>query len=325
MIDFKELPSDGVKFEQLIREMLIRLKLEVHWTGVGPDAGRDLIAIEKTLGELAPLQRKWVVSCKHYATSGRSVGLDDIGGVTDACAAVDVAGFLLATSTQPSAAVVRRLEELGSGGRLTIRYWDGIEIEKRLNSVETFPLIHLFFPESAKQLPWKIHNTMRPSLWAANYNQYFLYLASRTSNLFPKLKDVEEMVLRLESITLPTGEEWAHHYLRPRAVYFDDKHEQYTVFADYLYPRGKAQDVLRPSILNRVLRDGQGLYSGGGWMSHLTYWDIRYVQTMQVSDHFHLDHKDHYELYMNNFQSGLARYHFIGDMDEYFPHILERP
>jgi hypothetical protein len=324
MLDFKELPSDGIKFEQLIRELFIRLELEVHWTGVGPDAGRDLVVTEKAIGKLAPLERKWLVSCKHFALSGRSVGLDDIAGITDACAAVDATGFLLAASTQPSAAVVRRLEELSGAGHLTTRYWDGIEIEKRLNAPETFPLIDQFFPASAKQIPWKIYNTTKPSFWAANYKSYFLYLGSRTSNLFPKLKDVEEIVRRLESIKMPKGEDWAHHYIRPRAVYFDDKHEQYTVFADYLYPREKQKDVLRPAILNRVLKDGQGLYTDGDWMSHLTHWDVRYVETSQVSDHFHLDHKDYYEPYINNFQSGLARHrYFVGDMDEYFPYMLE--
>ena len=109
MIDFTELPADGVRFEQLIRELLIRSGLEVHWTGVGPDGGRDLVATENCQGRLAPFERKWLVSCKN-ATSGKSVGLDDVNGISDACAAVDASGFLLACSTQPSSTAVRRLK-----------------------------------------------------------------------------------------------------------------------------------------------------------------------------------------------------------------------
>ncbi len=30
----RSLPSDGIQFEQLVREMLIRSGFEVHWTGV---------------------------------------------------------------------------------------------------------------------------------------------------------------------------------------------------------------------------------------------------------------------------------------------------
>lgn len=52
MIDFTELPTDGIKFEKLVRELLIRSGFEVHWTGVGPDGGRDLVVIEQAQGAL---------------------------------------------------------------------------------------------------------------------------------------------------------------------------------------------------------------------------------------------------------------------------------
>jgi len=74
MLDFTELPADSVRFEQLIREILVRSGFEVHWTGTGPDGGRDLAAIERALGPLAQFERRWLVNCKHYAGSGRSVG-----------------------------------------------------------------------------------------------------------------------------------------------------------------------------------------------------------------------------------------------------------
>ena len=67
MLNFKELPSDGIKFEQLIRELFMRSEFEVHWTGVGPNGGRDLVLTEKVAGPLAPFERKWLVSCKHFA------------------------------------------------------------------------------------------------------------------------------------------------------------------------------------------------------------------------------------------------------------------
>lgn len=315
MLDFTELPADGVRFEQLIREILIRSSFEVHWTGTGPDGGRDLVAIERALGPLAQFERRWLVSCKHYANSGRSVGLDDVTDISDACAAVDASGFLLACSTQPSSTVVRRLEEIELNRGIVTRYWDSIELEKRLDSPSTFPLINIFLPKGSAAMPWKIYNTTRPSFWAANYKDYFLYLGSRTSNLFPQLGDVENIVARIESIKLPKGENWNKHYVRPRGVYFDDKNEQYSVFADYLYPEGKQKKTLTPKQINAVLKDGEGLYSDGQSMWYLTRWDIRYVATNQISDRFHLDHKDYYEPYIDNFRIGHSREDFVSEID----------
>jgi Restriction endonuclease len=314
VIDFTELPSDGVKFEQLVRELLVRSGFEVHWTGVGPDGGRDLVLVEKSDGTLAPFQRKWLVSCKHYANSGQSVGLDDVSDINDACDAVGASGFLLACSTQPSSTVVRRFEEIEARAKIIVRYWDSVEIEKRLNAPQTFPLIHLFFPESAKDNPWKIYNTYSPSFWAANYKDYFLYLGSRTAHTFPSLEDIEQIVGRLESIKLPEGTDWNLHFIRPRAVYFDDKHEQFSVFADYLYPRDQEGTVLSPQDLNEILRDGMGLYSDETGMWYITHWDIRYVSCWQISDHFHLDHQDYYKPFMERYRIGLARDGFLSDM-----------
>ncbi|MBK8015253.1 MAG: restriction endonuclease [Betaproteobacteria bacterium] len=314
MIDFTELPADGVKFEQLIRELLVRSAFDVHWTGVGPDGGRDLIAVENVAGLLAPFQRKWLVSCKHFANANRSVGVDDVRDMSDTCAAVGASGFLLACSTQPSSALVRRFEEIEAQRRLVVRYWDGVEIENRLSAPQTLPLIYLFFPASAAAVPWHIYATLSPSFWAANYKDYLVYLASRTAHSFPSLVEVEEIVARLESIKLPEGSDWARHHLRPRAVHFDDKHEQFTVFADYLFPEGQMADVVGPQALNEILRDGMGLHGDEDSMWYITFWDIRYVPCTQISEHFHLDHKNYYEPFMRQYQLGAARNRLLSDM-----------
>jgi len=313
MIDFAELPSDGIKFEQLIRELLSRSGFEVHWTGVGPDGGRDIIFIEKSKGQLAPFKRKWLVSCKHYANSGKSVGIDDIADINDACEAVGADGFLLVCSTQPTSSVVRRLEEIEERGRILAKYWDGIEIEKRLNTPSTLGLIYLFFTESSKSIGWNIYNTDSPSFWAANFKDYFIYFGCRLTNAFPNLKDAEEIIKRIESIPLPEGETWFRHYLRPRAIYYDNKHEQFFVFVDYLFPTGKLKDVLEPKALNEFLKDGAGLYSDEESMWYLTFWDIEYVDSNQTSDSFEPDHKKFYEPFMNNYKTGMTRGNTISE------------
>lgn len=317
MIDFKELQPDGVNFEQMVRELLIRSGFEVHWTGVGVDGGRDLIITEKAQGSLATFERTWLVSCKHNAHSGKAVGLDDISGLTDACRAIGAKGVLLACSTHPTSSVVQRFHELEKQGEILTKIWDGIELEKRLTTPATFPLIHLFFPQSSKDYTWQIFNTNSPSFWAANYKEYFFYLGCRLTNSFPRLKDIEEIVKRLESIPLPPGETWRRHHLRLRAVYYDNKHEQYFVFADYLYPTGSLQDVLAPKELNVYLKDGAGLYEDSSGMWNITFWDIEYIDCNQMSDSFELDHKKFYEPFIRNFQMNLSRGESIGEKNLY--------
>jgi predicted transcriptional regulator len=50
MLDFTELPADGINFEQLIREILLRSEFEVHWTGTGPDGRSRLEKLAKSTG-----------------------------------------------------------------------------------------------------------------------------------------------------------------------------------------------------------------------------------------------------------------------------------
>ena len=327
MLDYRELPEDGIAFEQLVRELLICEGLDVHWTGVGPDGGRDLIVTETLLGHIAPFSRKWLVSCKHYANSAqsRSVGVNDISNIVDTCKAVDATGFLLVCSTQPTAALIRRMNELTWGGSLVTQYWDGVELEKRLHKPATLGLVHRFLPNSAKSIGWTVYNTDSPSFWAANFRDYFLYLSSRTANRFPDLNECQFIIDRLETIPLPDSGKDILAYLdkqclRPRGIYFDNKHEQFYVFADYLVPKKtKPQSILSPADFNSILQDCQGLHSDGTGMWFITFWDIRRVFTTPASDHFHLDHKSYYETFINNFKTGLPRGPWtLGDISNWY-------
>ncbi len=255
----------------------------------------------------------------------RSVGVNDIDGIVDACKAVDATGFLLVCSTQPTAALVRRLEELGSTGALATKCWDGVELEKRLNTPATLGLVHRFLPKSAQSIGWTIYNTDSPSFWAANFKDYFLYLSSRTANTFPDLDECEFIIARLESVRLPDPGEgylahWDKQYVRPRGIYFDNKHEQFYVFADYLVPeKTKTEKLLSPSDFNSVLHDCEGLHSDGTGMWYITYWDIKRVLTTPTSEHFHLDHKSYYERFMNNLRIGLTRGPWtLGDIRDWY-------
>src|SRR5690606_28355044 len=100
--------------EQLIRELLQSSGLKVHWTGVGQDGDRDLIAIESEKGPIDKFERTWLINCKHNAWSKKSVSVKDLSNIADACKSINAQGFLLTCSTQPTSSLVIRFKELSS-------------------------------------------------------------------------------------------------------------------------------------------------------------------------------------------------------------------
>jgi len=308
MINFAELPADGIRFEQLVRELLVLEGFETHWTGVGADGGRDLVITEQLKGELSSYSRKWLISCKHNANSGKSVGRDEETNIVDNCKAVKADGYILVCSTQTTAAMVTRLQEIEQQQQIITRVWDAIELEKRLLKPHTFGLIHTFFPESSKNYQWKIYNAFSPGFWAANYKDHFFYLSCRLSNTYPGLPGIETLVQVMEQIEL-TGHKspyGSNQHLRLRAVYYDDKHSTHLAFVDYIYPNTtKEQEIISPGMLKKKLFDSYRRTPH----DHINMpdWDIVYRAASTGSDHFDLDHKQYYEPHMKNFESGTTR------------------
>jgi hypothetical protein len=313
MIDFNELPQDGTALEQLTRELLLVAGLSPQWTGRGPDQGRDLIAEETATGPLGSFRRRWLVQCKHFAHSARSVSRNDIPSVVDDCRQVNADGYLLVCATYPSSGVAQKLSEISNdpSNRLITSVWDNVEIEKRLREPRGFALAHIFFPISMQDTPWRVYNTDSPSKWAAHYKNYFIYLNCRQSAHFPPTSEVEIAIQRLEQIHPQNPDE----LIRPRAVYFDEKHEQFYVFADYLVPQS-TEPSHSPNDFERTLHDWQGLRANAGAMWYLTGWDIRLTFTNPYSEHYQIDHSDYYQPYLRNFERGLFRGPTIGDLAE---------
>lgn len=317
MLDFCELPLDGRAFEQLVREMLLIYGVHPEWTGKGPDQGRDLIGTERLKGVIRPAVRRWLVQCKHTAHSKKSVGRKDVGSVLDDCRQVDAGGYLLVCSTQPSSSLVTKLREIEALPRnnLVTKVWDGVDIEKALMEPRFFSLAHLFFPKSMSFTPWRLFNRGAPNLWTAQYKSYFLHLSSRVAGTHLNLKDCETVIGKLETVPIDKR----HECLRPRAIYLDDKNENFTVFADYLVPEGK-KPTLRPIEFNNVLRDGYGLYDDGKASWYTTMWDIAVKTVNPDSDHFHLDHYSFYNPYDGSFRVGISRGPTIGELADFGNH-----
>jgi hypothetical protein len=312
VFDFSELPVDGIRFEQLIRELLLKSGFEVHWTGVGPDNRRDLVLTERAIGPFSQFERRWLVSCKHFANSGKSVGMEAVSSIIDDCAAVNAEGFLLVCSTHPSSSVVNRLQELRSSGRLATAIWDAIEIEKRLRTFPTLTLVQIFLPKTARSLEWTIFASATPSLWAAFFKGYFFYLACRDAHLFRPLAEVEQIVQALEQVACDAGVD----SLRPRAIYLDDKNSNYLVFVDKLVGDDKNTEAYGYELMRKLqftahvdwrIRDPEDKLELTDDILQMVDWDLRIVRADFASDHFDPDHQSYYEPYMENFRFGSRR------------------
>lgn len=181
MLDFKELDKDGKEFELLIRELLFSKGFKVYWSGVGPDGGRDLLCIEEHKSFFAPSQKKWLIQCKHNANGGGSVGIKDLDDIVDSCLQHDATGFMLACSTQPSSAVVARLESINNNPKndITAIYWDYVFIEQALSSPALWRVAQRFFPISSEASSWKVYATENPNHWVVNFKGYYFHLANR--------------------------------------------------------------------------------------------------------------------------------------------------
>lgn len=318
MLDFKELPDDGILFEQLIREILVKEGYNTHWTGVGQDGGRDLVIIENLTGDLSEYKRKWLVSCKHFAHSRKSVNKEHLGNITEDCKAIGAEGYILACSTQPTSGLITRFEEIQKHQSLIIKFWDSIEIEKRLTKPNTFGLIHTFFPKSSEKYKWQIYNAYSPAFWAANFKDYFFYMSSRLSNKYPPIDTIEAIINILEKAPLYKGGKngYSSHYLRLRGVYYDDKYSQHVAYIDYIYPR----DCNEKLIIDKTelyYKLNSGFTEKEHEIMNEPTWDVLYIPEFMGGDGFDLDHKSYYEPYLKNFEYGSPRNEFLHDEINY--------
>jgi hypothetical protein len=116
-LDFKEIPQGNLAngeqdtFELFAREFLEMTGYEIlSGPDRGSDGGRDIIVQEIRTGIAGTTHVKWLVSCKHKAHSGSSVGLTDEQDITDRVRLHDCAGFIGFYSTLPASSLTKKLE-----------------------------------------------------------------------------------------------------------------------------------------------------------------------------------------------------------------------
>jgi Restriction endonuclease len=306
-MDFKELAADGQAFEQLVRELLFSRGLHVQWSGRGPDGGRDLLCKETLSGVFAPQTRTWLVQCKHKAHSGDSVGISDLDDIVGSCIQHGATGYLLACSTQPSSTVVNRLDGISNNPNppITAIYWDAVMLERLLSSPRDWAIAQRFMPLSCGE--WHVYATENPNRFVAHYKGYVFQLTNRIgSGAEHHLPSIAARISDLEALQLPQG-----HFVRPRAVWYDDKNGGYTWYIDYMRPHAERPAITKTGIA-RLLRDGWALEDG-----QIYSWDISIVEYNAFSDHYDKDHYDYYIRYIPNYLNGEPR-HSEHDWGEFY-------
>ena len=140
-IDFTRI-STGDDFELLCRDVLKSKGINILANpAVGPDQGKDILVEVESKDELGTKEKlKYVVQCKHYAKSGKSVQESNLGDFRSICDKHNANGYFLITSTMPYVNVSSSFEGVNNKGDYKCLFWDKkqleIEIENLDDSVE---------------------------------------------------------------------------------------------------------------------------------------------------------------------------------------------
>jgi hypothetical protein len=157
LLDFQEIPEAGKSsgqqdtFELFARDVLECWGFKVlQGPARGADGGKDLVVEETREGVIESTKLKWLVSCKHFAFSGKSVRPDDEKNVFERVSAAGCNGFLGFYSTLPSAGLSELLHRQSA---VQVKLFDHAEIERRLlDTREGRHLAERYFPNSVKKL-----------------------------------------------------------------------------------------------------------------------------------------------------------------------------
>lgn len=299
MLDFTEISKDGTQFELLTREILFQRGLDVNWSGVGPDGGKDLICTERIDSTFGVSTRRWLIQCKHNAHSGKVVGTADIKDIVDTCSHHNVDGYVVVASTTLSAGLVTKLENISVNKNILTSYIDASTIERLLDTPQNYNILQRFFPKSASATDWKVNFTDAPNHFVVNHRGYNFHLTNRIgSNYQHHLTPIENRLDEMERINakLKKG-----HFLRPRCFWYNDKSCEYFVYYDYMVPDPDDQEFDEKSIA-RSLGDQDVL----DWGTPYSF-DIKVQKYLAQSDHYDKDHYDYYSPYLGSFLIGQKR------------------
>lgn len=154
IIDFTEIPpangKDGQQdtFELFARDFIqdvLGLTI-ISPPNRGADGGKDILADEYRNGMMGQTRIRWLISCKHFAFSGKSVTDNDEQNISDRLQQHGATAFMGFYSTIASSGLASRLETYKP--KYDIAILDHEHIEKMLLSSNNVELLRRYFPKS---------------------------------------------------------------------------------------------------------------------------------------------------------------------------------
>lgn len=199
IIDFKEIPSGNSAsgeqdtFELFARDFLESIGFEIISNpGRGADGGIDIKVRETRHGinEQTSII-DWLVSCKHYAKSGKSINTDIEKDILDRVKSNNCQGFIGIYSTIPSEGLNKKLK--GISNEIPFQIFDSKKIENLLLGFKKREELFLrYFPNS--YINWKELYYFKEPIKLFNF-----YLEKNSEidiNIFQNLFGTNEQILK---------------------------------------------------------------------------------------------------------------------------------
>lgn len=169
-INFKEIAQANTNsgeqdsFELFARDFLKYIGYKIDTDPArGADGGVDLVIKESRKGVGGETEIKWLVSCKHYAHSGKSVSPNDEINIRDRVEAKQCQGFIGFYSTLASSGLMTNLEN--TRDKVEFQVFDYKKIEENLlSSAEGLKISKRYFPVSISA--WLNENPTPAKLYA---------------------------------------------------------------------------------------------------------------------------------------------------------------
>lgn len=155
MIDYKELNDNGEQWELFARDFFEALGYTIDTPpDRGADGGKDLLISESIKGRFSSYTFRWLVSCKNFIQSNRSVNeREDEVNLLERCKAFKADGFIGFYSTIESSGLNQRLTQLKNEREIQdYKIFDGKYIENVLMNYGLTKIILRYFPESYKRI-----------------------------------------------------------------------------------------------------------------------------------------------------------------------------
>lgn len=199
MIDFSEIePSDSGRglsdrFELFARDFLeIQGFKIVQNPGRGSDRQKDLIVSEERTGVGGRNTIKWLVSCKNFSGSKRSVTLSDENDIYDRVLRHSCGGFLGFYSTIPSSGLNDKLYELAP--KIEVSVFDRSLIERHLIKPQFSQLLIQYFPKSAAKHRSLLEHNSKPKQMSRlkKLDRAMLIEASLTAAILMELLEIKD-------------------------------------------------------------------------------------------------------------------------------------